>query len=287
MKRQDIPEKVRNAFTDITPDILENIKNATVVKETEENSIFKQQKPAKKQKYALRACAACIALFLVFGAGKMFMENRVVSIIAIDVNPSIELLANRDDVVMEARALNRDAEKILGSMNLKKVDLEVAVNAIIGSVVRNGYFVQADGDILISVMNRDEEKANEIKTIVIGEIQDFLEASNLSAIVYDQNISAEKDNSETAKAAEAYSISIGKMVLIERLLEIDGSLSVDQLAGMPMRDIASLAERKNIDFNNMVGCHGEIENNIEESQEDWIQPNDGHGKCNSSDHHHK
>ena len=50
----------------------------------------------------------------------------------IDVNPSIELKTSRSEKILSATALNGDAEKVLGDMNLKNVDLDVAMNAIIG-----------------------------------------------------------------------------------------------------------------------------------------------------------
>lgn len=49
-----------------------------------------------------------------FGIYGFFSENRVVSIVTLDVNPSIELKVNNDEDVVEANALNTEAEAILG-----------------------------------------------------------------------------------------------------------------------------------------------------------------------------
>ena len=61
------------------------------------------------------------------------------STIAIDVNPSIVLELNDEDKVIEVILNNEDASIILGEMDLINVDYNVAVNALIGSMVANGY----------------------------------------------------------------------------------------------------------------------------------------------------
>ena len=78
--------------------------------------------------------------------------------IGIDVNPSIELSVNRNEKVLQANPLNEDAETILDDMNLKNVDLDIAVNALIGSMVRNGYLDELDNAILVTVSNENEKK---------------------------------------------------------------------------------------------------------------------------------
>ena len=59
--------------------------------------------------------------------------------IGIDVNPSVELSINRNGRVLKVRALNEDAVSIIDGMDLEGVDLNVAVNAVVGAMVTHGY----------------------------------------------------------------------------------------------------------------------------------------------------
>ena len=90
------------------------------------------------------AAAACLCVAVLGGGVSFYQNHRVDSVIGIDVNPSIELSVNRNEKVLQANPLNEDAETILDDMNLKNVDLDIAVNALIGSMVRNGYLSELD-----------------------------------------------------------------------------------------------------------------------------------------------
>lgn len=60
--------------------------------------------------------------------------NSVASVVSLDVNPSIQLQVNSKERVLSADALNDDAQVILEGMDLKGTQLNVAVNAIVGSL---------------------------------------------------------------------------------------------------------------------------------------------------------
>ena len=69
--------------------------------------------------------------------------HAVASVVSLDVNPSIELKVSKSEKVLVCTPLNEDAKAILADMgdgaDLKGAKLDVAVNAIVGSLVRNGY----------------------------------------------------------------------------------------------------------------------------------------------------
>ena len=77
--------------------------------------------------------AACLCLLV--GSSMLFGNTKVDSVVSIDINPSIELTVSKNDKVLSAVALYKDAEIVLDGMDLKKVDLDIAINAIIGSLV--------------------------------------------------------------------------------------------------------------------------------------------------------
>lgn len=60
-------------------------------------------------------------------------------------------------------------------MNLKNVELNTAVNALIGSMVRKGYITEANNSILVSVENKDTKKADEICQSIVGDIRQVLD----------------------------------------------------------------------------------------------------------------
>ena len=63
--------------------------------------------------------------------------------------------------------MNDDAHAILADMgdgeDLKGAKLDVAVNAIVGSLVRNGYLESISSAIMISVEDRDQSRAHRLQ----------------------------------------------------------------------------------------------------------------------------
>ena len=61
------------------------------------------------------------------------------SIITLDVNPSLNIIVDAADKVIEVQPLNDDARTVIGDMDFAGSDLDVTVNALIGSMLQNGY----------------------------------------------------------------------------------------------------------------------------------------------------
>ena len=112
----------------------------------------------RKRRRWYQAFAACAAAVMIFtGAFTMFnkIQNDVFAVVNIDVNPSVELSINKKQEVVEARALNEDGTAILDGMDLAGTDVKVACNALIGSMVRQGYLSELTNSVLVSVRSED------------------------------------------------------------------------------------------------------------------------------------
>ena len=111
--------------------------------------------------------AACLAVMLLGGGLFYQRANAVASVVSLDVNPSIELKVNRSEKVLVCTPLNEDAKAILADMgngaDLKGAKLDVAVNAIVGSLVRNGYLDSISSAIMISVEDKDTARAEKLQ----------------------------------------------------------------------------------------------------------------------------
>ena len=121
------------------------------------------------------------------------------SIISFDINPSIELMVNRKEKVIRVKALNEDGEKVIGNMNFKNTDLDIAVNALIGSMLTNGYIDDMQNSILISVENSNKDKSTSLQARLEGEVSRLLDASNVDGAVLSQSIVEDKDIEDLAK----------------------------------------------------------------------------------------
>ena len=237
----EIAGHLRSAVEALTPDVLSRIDFTTPQEIYAGPS--KTARLYRRMRTAAIAAAACLALAVVSGGVAGYQNRRVDSVIGIDVNPSIELSVNRRDKVLRAEALNADAREVLDNMDLENVDLDIAVNALIGSMVRHGYLDDLDNAILVTVANKDTEKAAVLRQDVVIDIEASLEEHKVQAVVYDQQA---LDNSEVQELAQEYGISYGKAYFLWELIE-ENDLSHEEMeafSGMTMEEIArEIAER--------------------------------------------
>ena len=188
--------------------------------------------------------AACLAVMLLCGGGVFYQQaHAVASVVSLDVNPSIELKVSRNEKVLVCTPLNEDAKAILADMgdgaDLKGAKLDVAVNAIVGSLVRNGYLDSISSAIMISVEDKDTARAEKLQRELTSTVDGVLQTSEAKASVLTQTLTQDAGLEQQAREN---SISTGKAALVNRVLAINPALKFDALAKLSVEELKDLAE---------------------------------------------
>lgn len=184
----------------------------------------------KKRKLPIMATISTLCVICLLFIGGLYYNNnyKVTSKVGIDVNPSVELKINQKEKVLEVIANNEDGKKIISDMDLKGSDINVAVNALIGSMVKNGYITELANSILISVENNDNAKAETLRQEILNQIN----MENISII--SQTVNEEK---ELTDLANQYNISLGKVKIIKQIMANNNLLTFDQLADLSINEL--------------------------------------------------
>ena len=188
--------------------------------------------------------AACLAVILLCGGGVFYQRaHAVASVVSLDVNPSIELKVSRNEKVLVCTPLNEDAKAILADMSngadLKGAKLDVAVNAIVGSLVRNGYLDSISSAIMISVEDKNADRAQKLQQELASAVDGVLQTSEAKAAVLTQTLTQDAAREQQAREN---SISTGKAALVNRVLAINPALKFDALAKLSVEELKDLAE---------------------------------------------
>lgn len=267
---QKIGEGLKQAIEDITPDVFEKVTASPNERLEKEDWLMDEAGSWKRVQMAFRGAAALAACLVLILGIRIFWNNQIDTTIDIDVNPSVEIQTNRKNQVMEVKALNKDGEIILVDMNLHNVELNTAVNALIGSMVRKGYITEVNNSILVSVENKDTKKADEICQSIVGDIRQVLDQKNIKGVIYNQEITGSEEISELAGK---YNISRGKAAFLLKLSKKDPGLNLEDAAKMTMQELAQLIRNRGIDISDMKGYESDesilenVEDIIEESEE--------------------
>ena len=239
MSNRRTEESVRRAFGNAAPN---NLKEVMGKCEEQKGRVIILENTAKKKSGRVfsRVMAAAAALVLIVTGTYLYGANHsVASTVALDVNPSIELGVNKKEQVVLVTPKNEDGVKVIGDMKLKGSDLKVAVNAIIGSMLREGYISEMANSILISVDSDDPIKSAEMQNRLSAEVKDMLDTGSFKGAVLSQTIS---DDPDTKRLAEQYGITEGKAQLIKQITENNAAHTFDELAGLSVNELNLIGE---------------------------------------------
>lgn len=214
-----------------------------------ENTAIKNASAESKNKkrgwikwVSVAAAVAVVAASSLFGTAYYMSNIAVASGIVLDVNPSIEIKLNSKEIVLDVAANNADAEKILDGMDLKGTDLNVTVNALLGSMCKYGYIDSASNSILVTVEDDDAVHGAQMQQRIVDEINRILSSQSINGAVLSQSISSSDTDAAAAEIANKYGISLGKATLVHTLTTANPLLPENELAALSINELNLLLE---------------------------------------------
>lgn len=241
MTNEKMEQRLASAVEKTAPDDVSGVLSRC---ETRKGTVINMpiMKTAKRKWTIL--VAACLAVVLLAGGGVLYQQaNAVASVVSLDVNPSIELKVNSSEKVLVCTPLNDDAKAILADMgegaDLKGAKLDVAVNAIVGSLVRNGYLSSISSAIMISVEDKNADRAQKLQQELASAVDVVLQTGESKASVLTQTV---QQNAELDQQARENNISTGKAALVNRVLALNSTLKFEELAVFSVGELKDLIE---------------------------------------------
>ncbi|WP_130861927.1 PepSY domain-containing protein [Bacilliculturomica massiliensis] len=250
MRNEDMENRLKTAVEHAVPDVLDGIlSECGKIDAGPENAAERKQldvRPGgRRRKRWMPAGSVAAVLILIMGSvwGMNWNAAHAVdSVIGIDVNPSVELRINKNEKVLAAEARNEDGKDILDGMDLRDTDLDVAVNALIGSMLKNGYIDELANSILVTVGSEDDVRGAELQQRLVTEINRILSSNAIDGAILSQKLTADP---ELTRLAADYGISEGKASLIREMISQNSLWTFDELAGCTINDLNLMASSRN------------------------------------------
>ena len=243
MTDRELERRLRDALDHAAPDDVEGLldrcgpQKGNVIPMT-----TTEKKKTSPRKYLSMIAAACLVLVIAggaYGVGRYQQSNAVASVVSLDVNPSIELTLNSKEKVLSATALNSDAVAVLDGMDLVGDDLNKAMNAIIGSLLKNGYVDELANSILITVEDDDAARAAALQQKLNAEAEAILSGAKVNGAILSQTLTV---STQLQEQADTYGISTGKAALIQAIVDASaGTQTFEGLVGLSINELNLLA----------------------------------------------
>ena len=192
------------------------------------NNILGEIFMKKKIALALVACA-----ILSSGTGVYAYVKTPVAYVSMDINPSVELGVNAFDKVVSVEAYNDDGKKIIEGTDLRNYHIDNAISTLVSHAISDGY-IKEDGSSVIEITtSTDKDK------IAIKFEESLKEVANETLDNNDVEADIETDNVALARRDEARKLGItpGKLNLIQKLQELDPTITVEDYKDSSVKDI--------------------------------------------------
>ena len=229
MNDQELERKLHTALEHAAPD---NVEAVLARLGPQNGKIIPISAPKRRKRILPWLAAACLVLAIGSGVfGMRYQQaNAVASVVSLDVNPCVLLKVNQAEKVLSVTPVNEDASQILDGMDLTGTDLNVAVNAIIGSLLKHGYVDELANSVLVSVEDDDLARGAALEEKLTGEISQVLESASINGAILSQSFATDE---ALQQKAEEYGI--------QTLVDSSSHLTFESLAGLSINELNLLA----------------------------------------------
>lgn len=203
-----------------------------------------QSKHSLRKYLPIAAIAACFAI--VFSLALMFNNGNtarkdIYAYVGIDINPSIELSVNYNNKIVEAKALNGDAQTVLQELELRGKTVGDALEAVVQKSKEHGFIAkEKENMVLISAAcgskaqtgSDNEELENKIGKL-LGDVNETV------LVLKDSGITAKvlKVTSQERELSKENDISMGRYAVYLKAKEQNVDLTLEAIKDADLSDI--------------------------------------------------
>ena len=241
MNRREIKQRINRAVRQITPNVYDDVATVPVRKMAAHDHITRQELPGERSRSVRMfgfapAFASLAVLFIAIFAWWQFL--RIDSVVAVDVNPSIELKLNRLSHVVAVQAYNPEAQSLVEAVPWRFSPVEDVIQRLLGAMKQQGY-LQSENSFLMLSYQQDNQSRPEALSRRLNKAVLRLKLQN-PEMVYVQRVEIK----EIAGLADDYDVSRGVMQLILKAQIMNPQYSVELLSELDLQTLYWLSENK-------------------------------------------
>nr|WP_252187607.1 anti-sigma factor domain-containing protein [Anaeromonas gelatinilytica] len=210
------------------------------------------------------AVAAMLLIIMTGGYGVYGYYNPY-GYVNIDINPSVELTYNLYNRIINVEGINKDGEYIISKLGIdmqKNKKIEDVINKIIDEAVENGYMDEKENTVLITLT---DEKKNIDGNELLKSVNNYI----VEKIVNKKEIEVKviSNTNENYKISKDKNVSPGKMILIDKAINIDDSFTKEELYSKPINEIMNVIKSSKEEKNTRSHSYKKNKTNEDEINE--------------------
>lgn len=192
--------------------------------------------PASNLRYfpVMQRISAVAAVIVVAVGLGLYSYYSPYSYVSIDINPSVEIVLNRFEKVLDVQPLNEDGENIIkDSQEFMHKKVDDVLSKLIDEAHQQNYLKNdQENEVFITVSASKAQVAQEVSR----EVKEYAIAGLASSQVK-ANVSTESVTMEKRVLAKKDNISVGKFMLLEQLQKTSPNAGIEQVKDKSVKDI--------------------------------------------------
>lgn len=213
------------------------------------------------------SAVAAAAAVLSFTLLPRVLNAQLAAVVAIDINPSLELQVDSAGRVIRGTPLNADAERLLASQPVRGLTLDQAVDRVIDQAVASGYLAPGKDNVVLAAVVPVKEGAAPDPAGLQREVAGRLRAAGLSGYVAVRQVAK-----EVREQGRQDRLSVNREVARQILSEKGIPYSADALRG---QSIQQALKEAGLDLNEAFPGGERPERDAEGSDETQQKDRDG------------
>lgn len=157
--------------------------------------------------------------------------------VTIDINPSVELVVNGNDVVIYANPLNEDGEILLANLTLVGLNVDEAMTLIIDEAINLG-FIDVDAEetvVSVATLCDDEAIGDQLQTRIKERINQAFQERAMMGRAQDKGFTPE----EIAEA-ETYGVTPAFLRLAKSVVEYDDTITLEDALLLTQQELVAI-----------------------------------------------
>lgn len=204
MKKNELKNRMNDAFSELTPNIFDGIMESVRLQEPVLSETTSEVKPTARKifiRYTMSACAALIIICMcLFG---LFAEKQDSLYMVLDINPEIEIKMDKSYKVKNIKGLNQDGKAIVkGLMRKNKEPIQNLIVTLLEEAADKSYLRDNEG-ILITLYTSDSGLYNDVKSKLGKCIDSKLEEMQISGVTTSFNQVKQSSSKKGRKVLES------------------------------------------------------------------------------------
>lgn len=163
-------------------------------------------------------------------------ENKELNSIVLSINPEVLLVYNQDEEIEHFEMLNDEANIAFSENSFIGEKLVDVVDEIIDSSFELAYLDEFSEEILLRIDCEDNEQ---LKQKLETRMQERLER-----LAVNGQIEFRRFDDDVKAKADEYEITVGKMIIVSKAMELDDTLEEEALIDLSIREIMQLINAK-------------------------------------------